>query len=139
MITLAPAVANVVVPIPRDDRKYEFKVVDDAMSEETVKLLLDVAMSDNPSDDEVMIELDAKDVEFVPPFAIGRVPVTFAVRETCPVKFESVRQEPEIEKQPVVTLKPTLEVEVARPEIFRPRSVVVPVEEISSALIDDVA
>ena len=36
-------------------------------------------------------------------------------------------------------LKPTFEVEVARPEMFNPRSVVVPVFEISRAEIDDVA
>ena len=39
----------------------------------------------------------------------------------------------------MVTLKPTFDVDVAKLEMFNPRSVVVPVDEISKALIDDVA
>ena len=41
----------------------------------------------------------------------------------------------------MVALKPTLDVEVAKPTIFNPRSVVVPkpVPEISKAEMDDVA
>jgi hypothetical protein len=48
---------------------------------------------------------------------------------------------PLIAKHPLVKLNPTFEVEVAKPEIARPLSVVVPKPEraISRAEIDDVA
>ena len=50
-------------------------------------------------------------------------------------------QVPPTAKHPVVTLNPTLEVEVAEPEMLSPLNVVVPnpEPEISSALIDVVA
>jgi hypothetical protein len=41
-----------------------------------VKLFDDVAMSERPSAEDVMMEFAAKDVEFVPPLATGSVPVT---------------------------------------------------------------
>ena len=69
----------------------------------------------------------------------GRVPVTWEVRVICPVRVESERQVPLIAKHPVEILSPTLEVEVASAEIFNPLSVVVPVDDISRAEIDDVA
>ena len=52
-----------------------------------------------------------------------------------------VMQLPPIAKHPAVMLYPTFDVEVAWPEMFRPRSVVVPkpVPEISRAEIDVVA
>jgi hypothetical protein len=86
-----------------------------------------------------MIEPGANDVEFVPPFATGRVPVTPVVRETVPVKLESERQVDDIAKQPLVMLYPTFEVDVASALMFNPLRVVVPVLDISSAEIDEVA
>ena len=56
-----------------------------------------VAMRADPSALEVMMEFGANDVEFVPPFAIGRVPVTPVVRDTVPASVESDRQVLEIE------------------------------------------
>ena len=41
-----------------------------------MKLFDDVAMRESPSAEDVMMELAAKAVEFVPPLATGRVPVT---------------------------------------------------------------
>ena len=67
------------------------------------------------------------------------MPVTPVVKETCPVKLDRDRQEEEMEKQPVVMFSPTLEVEVARAEMFNPRRVVVPVFDISRAEMEDVA
>ena len=48
---------------------------------------------------------------------------------------------PEMEKQPLLKLNPTLEVEVARAEMFNPLTVVVPkpVPEISKAEMEVVA
>ena len=43
-----------------------------------------------------------------------------------PERVESERQVPEIAKHPAVVLKPTLEVEVAWPLMFKPLTVVVP-------------
>jgi hypothetical protein len=56
--------------------EYDVAVVDDEIKFETVKLFDDVAMRESPSAEDVMMELAAKLVTFVPPFAIGNVPVT---------------------------------------------------------------
>ena len=55
-----------------------------------------VAMSVVPSESETMMEFRGKTVELVPPFATGRVPVTWPVRETWPGKFECERHVPEM-------------------------------------------
>ena len=85
--SLAPAVVKVVVPIPSAPVKNEFDV-EVEISEPTVSCDV-VAISGKPSDDDVMIEFGAKEVEFVPPLATGRVFVTCVVRETCPVRLPS--------------------------------------------------
>jgi hypothetical protein len=75
----------------------------------------------------------------VPPLATGRIPVTPVVRDTCPVRLESDKHDPDSEKQPVLMLYPTFDVDVANAEMFNPRSVVVPVFDISKAEMDEVA
>ena len=72
------------VPIPTFPRKYEVFVVV-AMMLPTVSCV-PVAISDSPSDDDVMMEFGAKDVLPVPPFSTPSVPVN----------DESERQVPEI-------------------------------------------
>ena len=47
----------------------------DEIKFETVKLFEVVAMRDSPEESEVIMEFDANEVEFVPPFDTGRVPV----------------------------------------------------------------
>jgi hypothetical protein len=84
MITLVPAVVNVVVPRPSDPTKNELSV-DVDIKLPTVSCDV-VAMSVVPRELETMMELAGKDVEFVPPLATGRVPVI----------VESERHVPEI-------------------------------------------
>ncbi len=56
-----------------------------------------VAIRVVPRESETMMEFGEKEEELVPPFAIGRIPVTPVVSETCPPRFESERQTDEIE------------------------------------------
>ena len=126
-----------VVPIPTVPVKKE-GVVDVAMSDPTVSCDV-VAINVVPAASETMIEFGAKTEAFVPPLTTGRTPLTCDVREICPPRFAIERQLEEIAKQPLVILNPTLEVEVARAEMFNPRRVVVPALEISRAEMDDVA
>ena len=65
-------------------------------SEPTVSCV-PVAIRAEPSDDEVMMELLAKEVELVPPFETGNVPLTPVVKETWPPRVFSPRQRPEME------------------------------------------
>ena len=69
---------GVVVPIPIQLLvKIEDRSVDVERSDPTVSCDV-VAMSDKPSDDDVMMEFAANEVAFVPPLATDRVPVIFA-------------------------------------------------------------
>ena len=61
-------------------------------------------MSVVPSESETTIDPGAKEVEFVPPFATGSVPVTPVVSETCPVRLESDRHVEFTAKHPVEML-----------------------------------
>jgi hypothetical protein len=65
---------GVVVPIPSLPKKYDVLVV--VESNDPTVSCDDVAISTVPSELDVMMEFGAKDVEFVPPLATGRVPVT---------------------------------------------------------------
>ena len=88
-----------------------------------------VAMSEVPSEFEVMMELLAKAVLPVPPFAM--------VLEKDPLPTQVLL----IAKHPFVMLKPTVEVVVplAPPRMFRAWSVVVPFAVMEKAVCDDVA
>src|SRR5579872_2157270 len=98
-----------------------------------------VAMRAVPFELETTIEFGEKLDALVPPFTIGRVPDTWEVSETWPERLERERHEPPMAKQPPERFSPTLDVEVAKPEMFRPRMVVVPVGEISRAEMEVVA
>ena len=81
-VAISNAYRGVLVPIPNQLlRKYEFRVDDVAMSDPTVKLFEVVAMSDNPSADEVMIEFPEKNVLPVPPLAIVFVNAALVERQ----------------------------------------------------------
>jgi hypothetical protein len=82
------------VPIPTEPRKDELAVVVATMLP-TVSCV-PVAMSAVPFELDTMMELAAKEEEFVPPLAIGRIPVTPVVRETCPPRLDRERHEPDI-------------------------------------------
>ena len=83
------------MPIPNQLlRKIELPVVDVAKSVDTVRLDV-VAISDRPSEDEVMIEFAANDVAFVPPLATVSSPemverVVVACHVGTPLKSASV-------------------------------------------------
>lgn len=65
-------------------------------------------------------------VALVPPLRTGRMPDTWVVRETCPVRFESERQLAPYAKQPVAREMPLWKVEVAAPVCARFRRETLP-------------
>ena len=71
---------GVVVPIPSLPKKNDVLVVVE-IKLPTVSCDV-VAMRAEPSKFDVMMEFGEKEVEFVPPFPTGSVPVTPVVRET---------------------------------------------------------
>jgi hypothetical protein len=77
MVSLAPAVVNVVVPTPSAPVKNEFDV--EVEINEPIVNCDPVAMSVVPRESETMIDPGANDVAFVPPLATGSVPVTCVV------------------------------------------------------------
>ena len=54
-------------------------------------------MRAEPSELDVMMELDEKEEEFVPPLATGSIPVTCDVREIVPPKLPNDKHVPNTE------------------------------------------
>ena len=134
---------GVVVPSPREPVKYDVDVVVE-MREPTVSCD-DVPTSPVPAALAVMIVFDGNDTPRarVPEVVIGLPEIVKPVGTekstdvTVPLLVPILT--PPMAKHPVEMFSPTLDVEVARAMMLRPRSVVVPVAEISRAEMEVVA